>query len=208
VGDVMKELLTVVGGAGIVVAGLAWLTRALLTHWMDKDLEGHKTALRAQSDIAIEQLRSELRQQSLEHEVKFRRTDEKIAEVLDQVYRRLVDFYDCLVKYLKIVEYSGEPSKEAKLEETSKASRGFWDVFIPNRLYIPPAVFEATKAFADKLVTITNDFTFHLKDVSDGAPVDSHFWSKAWKEINDEQGSVFSSLVKEFQRRLGVRDFD
>ncbi len=172
---------------------------------MDKNVEKHKAMLQAQNAVAIERLRSEFRQQSLEHEVKYRRTDEKIAERLDEVYRRLLHFYKCIVSYVKLIEDSSEPSKEVKLEETAKANKEFWDCFILGRLYIPPTLFKTTKAFAHKLTSITNDFTSDLQDRKGGREVDGVHLSR---EINEEQASVLSSLVEEFQRRLGVFDLD
>ena len=203
----MKELGEVLGVAVIFVYALAWLTRKLLTHWMDKEVDKHRAALQAENAAATERLRSELRRQSLEHEVKYRRNDDRIAERLDQVYRRLLRFYECIVSYVKAVEHSDEPPKDAKLHETRSASKRFWDYFISRGLYIPPALFKATKAFADKLTSITNDFTENLRRETHGMePDDIHFWSKTFSEINKEQASVFSSLVEEFQRRLGVFD--
>ena len=203
----VKELVEVLGVAGILVAALAWLTRKLLTHWMDKDVEKHRAALQSQNAAAIEQLRSELRRQTLEHEVKYRRNDDRIADRLEQVYGRLLHFYEGIVSYVKVLESSDEPPKKAKLEETQKASKQFWDYFTSRRLYIPPALFKATRAFAQKLTQITNDFTENLRRQSEGMPPDDiHFWSKAYSEINEAQGAVFSSLVEEFQRRLGVFD--
>ena len=202
--DVVKEL----GFVGIPIVALVYLAQKLLSQWMDKSLEAHKTALRAESDLAIERLRSELRQQSLEHEVKYRRNDDRIADVLEDVYKRLLRFYECTVSYVKVVEYSSESSKESKLEETQRASKEFWDCFIPGRLYIPPTLFKETKGFADNLVNITNEFTWNLKHEKEGKDVDHHFWSKAYSEINEEQSRVFSSLIAEFQRRLGVFDFN
>ncbi len=203
----MNELVEVLGVAGILVAALAWLTRTLLTHWMDKEVEKHRAALQAENAAATERLRSELRRQSLEHEVKYRRNDDRIAERLDQVYRRLQRFYECAHAYVNVVGYSDDPPKEAQLEESRKASKRFWDYFIAQRLYIPPALFKATRAFADKLKDVVDDVTKNLRRQRDGMPAaDADFWSKAFSEIDKEQGPLFSSLVEEFQRRLGVFD--
>lgn len=206
--EVVTELGKILGGAGILVAALTYLAKKLLTQWMDKDVEKHKATLQAQNAIGVEKLRSDLRQQSLEHEVKYRRNDEKVADHLHGTYKRLLCFYECICSYVKIIE-SDEAPKNEKLDETQKASKEFWDYFLPNRLYIPPTLFRKTKAFAEKLTSITNDFTKNLKRERDGRDVeDIHFWSKAFSEINEEQGSVFSSLVEEFQKRLGVFDLD
>ena len=84
--EVFNELVTILGGTTIAVTALAWLTRSLLTHWMSKDIERHKAQLASQNKLKIEKLRAELTRQTLEHEVQFRRVDERVAEHLAQAY--------------------------------------------------------------------------------------------------------------------------
>ena len=208
--DIVKELATILGGAGILVFALTYLAKRLITHWMDKEVESHKAALQAQNDKAIEQLRSALRQQSLEHEVKYRRTDEKIADRLEGVYVRLQSFYSCISDYIAPVRASNEPSREDLFKKAQKASEDFWDYLDIGRLYIPAALSETTEAFATKLTDITIDFKEYLNRKEQGRLEESdvHVWSNTHEEIRKTQAAVLSSLLKEFQQRLGVFDLE
>ena len=81
-----------------------------------------------------------------------------------------------------------------------------WEIFNPNRLYIPPTLYEKTKIFANELTDIANAFTTGYTKEKKGLDVDSTFWMDGYNKIRAEQDPIFSSLVKEFQRRLGVYD--
>jgi hypothetical protein len=67
---VVQSILVALGGAGVLVAALAWLSKGLITRWMNKGIEKYKLDLKYESDTAIERLRADLRQQALEHDVK------------------------------------------------------------------------------------------------------------------------------------------
>ena len=113
----LRELTVLLGGTVAAVAAVAWLARSLTAHILSKDLEHYKVALQAQNELELEKLRAELARQTLEHEIRFRRVDDKVAEVLADVYRHLFRLYESVSKYVKVVEWSSEPSKEEKLKK-------------------------------------------------------------------------------------------
>jgi len=206
--DALKELGTILGGTAIAVAALAWLAKSLLTHYLSKDIEKHKATLTAQNALESERLRAELTKQALEHEVRFRRVDEKVAEHLDHVYRHLFRFYESVCSYVRDVEWSCEPSKEEKLEAASKANRAFWDYFLVNRVYLPPTLFQRVRQLADKLTQITNEFTRGLRREEKGfvREDDGDHWSEALNAVEKEATPLFTAIVREVQERLGVHD--
>lgn len=86
---ILEQMITLLGGTTVAIAALAWLAKSLMGHLLEKDVEQHKDFLRAQTDAELEKLRAVLERESLEHEVKFRRIDDRVAEHLGQIYARL-----------------------------------------------------------------------------------------------------------------------
>jgi len=170
--DILKELVTILGGTAIAVAALAWLAKSLVTHFLSKDIEKHKNDLAAQSALELDKLRAEFTRQALEHEVRFRRVDEKVAEHLAEIYQRLFRLYESVSSLVKILEWSNEPSKEDKLNATAEANRAFWDHFLPKRIYVPPKLYERIREVANKLADIANDFGRGLRREARGAVID------------------------------------
>lgn len=205
----LYDILTFVGGTSILVAALAWLTKSIVTHLLSKDIEQYKTTLRAQNDVEIERLRAALARESLEHEIRFRRIDERIAEHTAEIYTRLFTLYETASRYVAILEFSDEPSKEEKLVAVVNANGAFWDYFLPNRLYVPPTLFKRIRSVADKLARVVGDFREGYSREQQGRrPAGEDYWLEAVKKFESDVTPLFTELVREFQERLGVRDLD
>ena len=202
----MEQVLAVFGSGAIVVIAVAWVARSLASHVLSKDIERHKAALQAQSVLELEKLRAELTTRTLEHEVRFRRVDDKVAEVMARVYRRFFRLYEGVSKYVKIVESSSEPSKEDKLKAVTEANRQFWDSFLLNRVYVPPQLYGRIHSLATKLTGITNEMTYALQDEQRGHVGGEDGWLKAYHAVEKEVDPVFREIVQDVQKRLGVED--
>ncbi|MEX2287017.1 MAG: hypothetical protein WD648_08010 [Planctomycetaceae bacterium] len=57
----LQEILTILVGSAILVGALTYLAKKLLTHWMDKDLQGHKARLEANNASELEKFRVQFR---------------------------------------------------------------------------------------------------------------------------------------------------
>lgn len=206
---ILEQMLTLLGGTVAAIAALAWLVKSLMTHLLDKDVEQHKALLRAKTDAELEKLRAVLERESLEHEVKFRRLDEQVAEHLGEIYAKLFKLYESASKYVAIMEHSGEPSKEEKFKTVVEANREFWDYFLPNRLYVPQRLFKRIRTVADGLANVVGDFTRGRVREEQGRRLpEEDYWEKAYETFEKEVTPLFTDLVAEFQRRLGIKDFD
>jgi hypothetical protein len=201
------ETLKLLGGTAILVAAVAWLIRSLLLHFMSKDVESYKEQLKSANALELEKLRANLSQQTLEHEVKFRRTDEKIAEHLTVVYQKLFNLYRSVLDYVKIFEFGGEPSKEEKHKVVLTANDDFWDYFLHNRPYIPPKMYKQIKDIADLLAKTAREFAFGQDREKRGLPTKGEdHWEAALENVEHKATPMFSEMVAEVQRRLGVFD--
>jgi len=89
----VSEFFKFVGGSAVLLAAVAWLIRSLVVHLLDKD-------------IAV--FRKDLERQAFEHEVRYRRVDEFVAEHLEEVYKRLLALYQAVGDYVQDVELAGE----------------------------------------------------------------------------------------------------
>ncbi len=206
---ILEHVLTLLGGTAVAIAALAWLAKSLMSHLLDKGVEQHKAVLRAKTDAEVEKLRAVLERESLEHEVKFRRIDDRVAEHLGEIYARLFKLYESASKYVAILEHSGEPSKKEKFKTVVEANREFWDYFLPNRLYVPPRLFKRIRTVADGLANVVGDFTRGREREEQGRRLpEEDYWMKAYETFEKEVTPLFTDLVANFQRRLGIDDLD
>jgi hypothetical protein len=205
-----QELITLLGGFAIVAGFCAWLIRAIITHFLSKDVESYKEKLRLENSIELEKLRSSLAKEALEHEVKFRRIDEQIAERLATVYELIFGLFQKTHDYVSPAGNEGDKTREEKQELFEKASEEFWTYFSRNRIFIPPRMYEQIKEVAHALSKIGLDFTEgqYLKEKGLAEKGGVGYWITAWNAIRDTATPLFNKLVAEHQRRLGVVDVD
>ena len=187
------ELIKLLGGFSVIVLGVAWLIRSIVIHFLDKDIEAFKV---------------NLQKEALEHEVRFRRVDEKVAEQIAELYRRLYRLFEVVHSYVKNMERN-EPTKAIKFEMVVKANRELNDILFLERVYFPPRIFERTRDLSRKLRDIALDFKDGLeREKEDLPPKERSNWLEGMEAIEEEVNPFFVELVAAFQKRLGVEDDD
>lgn len=204
--QLLKELSIIIGGTTAAVFAIAWLAKSLTAHLLSKDITSHKAALDAQYRLEIERLKAELTKKTLEHEIKYRRVDEKVAEVLEEVYRLLIQFYGSVQDYVSFFELSEGPTKSEILDIVCERCKEFGDNFVLNKIHIPPNLFESIKKFSDKLAEIAENFSDGREKEEKGIPSETGHWSQAFHALKDEAKPLFNKIVQDVQHRLGVHD--
>jgi hypothetical protein len=136
--DVLTTLVTTVGGGGVLLAAFAWLTKAIITDRLARDAEDFKTRLQANADAEIERLKSSLQMQNLEHQVRFSKLHERRAEVIAEVYARLVTLFHQGRLFVVSSGWAKE-GQEANFAKIHQTLRDFLSFVEKNRIYIPIA---------------------------------------------------------------------
>jgi len=80
-----------VGGGGVLLGAAAYLIKTALTQRLAQEAETFKTRLKADADAEIERLKHSHQITALEHQVRFSKLRERRAEIIAELYRRLVE---------------------------------------------------------------------------------------------------------------------
>src|SRR5882762_8947453 len=134
--EVLTSVLTTVGGGGVLLAAAAWLIKTVLTDRLAREAEEFKTQLKADADAQIERLKNSLEMAALEHQVRFSKLHERRAEVIAELYKRLVE----VGAEGSLFVYTVGGSSGEHFEQYNKAYKNNWDLarFIEaNRIYLP-----------------------------------------------------------------------
>jgi hypothetical protein len=78
--------------------------------WLNKDLERHKSALKAAVDLENERLRSSLQIVAAEHSIILTRVQEKRAAVIGGIYALLAKAIALTTSYVHVAQWAGELS--------------------------------------------------------------------------------------------------
>ncbi|MEP1551256.1 MAG: hypothetical protein ABJJ44_04400 [Paraglaciecola sp.] len=208
--DFIEYLLASATISTILVAALGWATKSIISerlknaikHEYDEKLVTHKAELKAQSDVEIERLKSDLSISAFEHQVKFTNLHEKQAETIATTYALLKDFHAKLGDYVAIFEPAGVKPKEERRVIAAKSHKEFIEFYSKNQIYLSkPAV-----VLIDKINEQSKGIFFQFLYGIETAPNDhgnSQEWLELFNGVKEEIPEVLGELEDEFRSILG-----
>jgi len=215
--NVIVAVIAAFGGTAFLVAVVAYLARTLVLYAVSRDLERYKTDLRtaAERDIAqfkaelkvdndreLAHLRARLQQESLEHEVRFRKLHDKMSDVMAEAFTKLSKLYAAVGSYVSVLDWAGE-TKDDKRTAVAAAYRDFTSYFLDHRLFFPKPLFAQLQVLCAKLHKTVMGFTHGLHRESKGIDTDTDFWEEAERRL-EETRPLFEKLHGDFQAILGL----
>ena len=109
--DVALTILSTTGIVGLVLLTLGLLARSLYGQVLSRDLETHKANL----ILEAEKFRANIEKTAFEHHVRFESTHEKIAEIIGDLYKRMVKANNNVILLANFNQHSGEIPRNAKI---------------------------------------------------------------------------------------------
>jgi hypothetical protein len=164
--DVVTTVGTSVGGGAVLLSDAAWLVKTVLTDRLTRDAEAFKTRLKADADTEIEHLKSSLQMIAVEHQVRFSKLHERRAEVIAELYERLVGAFWVGQRFVltgaspsewdgeRFVLTGGSPDEQRRRDEYNKTMEriGEFALFVDtHRIYLPDGICALLDKFVDDL---------------------------------------------------------
>ncbi|MGE4447539.1 hypothetical protein EV678_2115 [Azospira oryzae] len=207
--DAWQTILLAFGGNAALIAVLGLIGKSLLEKLIARDTKRFETDLKAKSDAAIEQLRSDLQIRSIEHQVRFSRLHEKRATVIAELYGVLVEMLWEAESFLSPMEWAGEPDKKQKHHTAMNKLVDFFRYFDKHRIYFPEEICASLEELAMKVRSHViafgvyvgfddqslNDYTRQQKEKA---------WNEGWDAIKGEIPKARKLLEDEFRHLLGA----
>lgn len=195
------EILKVFGGAAALLGLLAWLSKFLVSHWLTKDIERFKSELQIAATTGVEEIKAHLAQLSTEHQVRFSILHNKRAEIISEIYEKIVDAYS----HTLVLTLGAE---ETGLELHRKRAEAAWESFgTASRLLYTRKIWlsEPLAQKVDKLLSELRDpaFTYHYYTKEKRSEQDVLDAAKAWSSRQHEVSALIEDLEVEFRRELG-----
>lgn len=190
---------------------LLWITKSWISERLqqaikseyDQKLETHKAQLKAQADVEIEKLRSQLSISATEHEVRFSHLHELRAEVIAETYALLKTMYSRLANYVKIFEPAGDTPKEQRRMEAAEAHQNFRQYYSTKLIFLPKATSAKLEAIDLQLVKTFNEFVFGVEMKEKAGAGGFEKWMEIFDRLNGEIKTALGELEDEFRRLIG-----
>lgn len=198
-----KFLLETLAALGVGAGTLAYLVKALLKIYLDRDIERYKADLRAAHDTALERLRTDLRIQAFERETTFSRLHDKRVEVIEQLYRRIVAVSRAMNELTSPIQMSGGPSLAERSKEAGSAANAFLDYYLENQIYFDETLCNQLQAFNEKLRLAWIDYHLYGSEEEGVARACSDSRFKAYQTINEGLPEIRREIERVFRQMLG-----
>jgi hypothetical protein len=226
-----QALLKTLGETGLIVAGLAWLSKQIILSVFTKDLEKFKAELKSNGDLAIEKFKSEIQLEAQKRIIEYSSLHERRAELIADLYSRLYQLYNSIQKVL--FEYERrqireevdrkDPSfskrepwemipgthflhtdEENELKELSTLISGFYNFYSTHKIYFTPQVCDLIDRFAGLAGYLKMNYeNVALKDKDGNLYVNPEI-KEVWGKAIEAIPLLLSNLEGEFRTILGV----
>lgn len=209
IAQLIAYIIAFVGGGSVLLCAVAWLIRTGLKHSMDRDLLEFKSRLETAANVGIERLRSELRVSETERGKQSTLLLERRAGLIDELYKKLIDYLAAAESFSSIVEWAGEPSKEEKAKTLSDQANAFFGFFIRHRIYFSSALCDRIRHLHETVREPMTRLQVWQHAVRDGDLSGGEFhdaWEKAAKTIQKDVPPLMTAIEEEFRSLLGVKD--
>jgi hypothetical protein len=205
--EFLQQLAVTLGGTAVATFAIAWLARSIITNWLSKDVERYKTQLKAESDVSVERLRSDLQITAAKRNIEFSRIHEKRLEIISELAGKLVTFHQAVASYVSVFEWKEGPSKEERRKLAADAFTKFNEYYHPRRFFLPQHTVEKVEDFREGLYKISIDFMFYVEQgrpFSKDPAKDIDVWAKASEYTSVEAPKLLKELEDDFRKVLGI----
>lgn len=183
----IQRLAETLGIGAFVIAALTYLLRSIWGQMLSRDLEKFKTALRTAA---------------FEQETRFARLHERRAEVIAELYKRLVWAHSSLGEMVSILQSGGEEERKKGVEKAGEHTSYFLVYFHENDIYFDQSLCTAIENLEGKFRSTWFDFTVF----PDRKPASGKEWHAIWKNFTQEVPPLKREIQKRFRKLLGVED--
>jgi len=210
--DLLTSIGTTLASGTVVLGAAAWLAKTLLSDRLTRQAESFKIQLKADADTANERLKNSLQMMALEHQVRFSKLHEKRAEVIGELYARLIEVEKGYGRFVLVDGYERDAEKQGEARHKTDDAMYEMSLFIEkHRIYLPAGVCASLKAFLDIMwnnaihVGVYGEVggTYATPET---ARERREAFRKATEALQKEIPAARTALEDEFRKLLGVED--
>ncbi|HCO22470.1 MAG TPA: hypothetical protein DIT97_05180 [Gimesia maris] len=208
-----ESIVTILASAGVssVLTGLIlWLTKSWITerlknaikHEYDQKLETHKAELKALHDIALEQMKSDLRLNAFQQETRFADLHARRAETIAETYGWLRNLHTLTRRYIGEFGFEGQPSLADRRKDVGKALENFEEFYLPREIFLPAATANRINDFRNKHFKVIYKFKTGVEQGRDER-TGKDSWDDSVDMMDNDVTPIFEELKNEFRQLLG-----
>jgi hypothetical protein len=201
------DLLTRLGwffiGAAAITCLLAYLARVALRHVLALELEAFKQQLQMEGVMAMERLRAELRRTAAESDGRPSNLQDKQAEIIGELYKRMVFLRNAITK-ITGPGPADQPGPEDKTGGIISAGEQLGDYFDQHRIYLDESLCRKLQCLQ---ATFFDAWVKHSFAVAKDqyARQGKGMAVETWKNLSEEVQPILQEIEDDFRAMLRPR---
>lgn len=198
---VFKSFLFGISSGLGVLAAFAWLSKKIISHYLDKDLEGFKKDLKSASDAKLEEIKNAYVIAELEHEVRFKSLNQKRFELIAELYSKLAQLHKAMENFTKIMVSQEDLPESKRADEAANLFTDFYKFYLKNKLFFTAEECDRIEEFTKTIFEIHIDFTYRRLT---GKEIDT--WINVRKKMDEDVKNLKKDIEDRFRLKLGISD--
>lgn len=182
------DLIENLGIFAIIISASAWVIRKYAELIFSRDLEKFK---------------SNLEKESIEFKIRYEKLHSERAEVIKEVYKKIVKTYKSFHSLMNPIQLAGELKEEEKSKLAVEEVNKLIDYYEENRIFFEENIAIAIDKLLNEFRKSWHQFGYSRILRDDRAP-DVDEWNKAWEQISKEIPEIKVMIEKEFRKIIGV----
>jgi hypothetical protein len=189
-----------------LTALLVYLGRVVLRHFLAADIQAYKQHLQMDSMLALERSKTELRRLYSDRDSRVARLQDKQAEVIAELYKRMVFLRNAMTKITgpQVAEGTGQAGQADKVDGVVAAGEQLRDYFDQHRIYLDEALCRKLQSLQ---TTFFDAWIKHSFAVAKDQYVrqNKSATAETWKKLGDELPVLLQDIEQEFRAMLTAR---
>lgn len=182
------NLFETLGIATIFSGALVLIVRKLIEQFFSKDLEKFK---------------ADLEKEIIKHKTKFETLHTERANVIKEVYKRIVKTQRAFESLIKPLQLAGEPSEEEKTKLLTEEFNALANYYTENRLFFNEELAQEVDKLLKKFLDIWHQWGYarNLRQMNEPNVKE---WGKAWDQVKDEIPPIKRTIENKFRDIIGI----
>ncbi|MDH1291375.1 hypothetical protein N5C43_08900 [Comamonas terrigena] len=202
--DFLYQIISVVGGASILIAAAGWIASKIFENRMNRDFETYKAHLKAESDFEVENLKSKLQMATKEREIAVTWIYQKRAVAIENLYTSLVELQHSVRIVLDIFSPRDPNEIRKYTTEAFNKSQEVYKIYLKVKIFMTPETCELVERVLNGIqdpIALYKGFLGNYEDHELNTLVDVKEY--AWKDVQEVFRPALRELEAEFRQILG-----
>lgn len=180
----------------------AWLTRAIISQFLARDIERFKSHLSVEHDLAIERIRYDLQLVAKEHEIRFGLLHAKRAEIIAELYQHIVETNDAVETCLDKFKEAPDKRRFDLAKEAIDRSDLLAEYVIRNKIYFSRSLAAELGELYSCLMDTAISYRMHCESLKEGKDCSDFVNMLHGVQVDTE--AALRTTEEEFRDLLGV----